>query len=161
MILMYIQDFLKKILNLDYEKKSKIFSHNIPISIKVDTGSKHDSTIFNEQMVDIYKKIPQIFNKTNILIADGAYDSVPLQNLIKKLNFKKLVTNKNIRNLKDKIKINLYDKMLLRKRICVEHSINKFKKFKRIHLRYDRYSEHFKSYIFMASILIIIKNTGL
>ena len=49
--------------------------------------------------------------------------------------------------------------MLLRKRICVEHMINKFKKFKRIQLRYDRYIENFKSFIFTSALLIIIKNT--
>ena len=81
----------------------------------------HDSTILKEQLIDIHNKHPQIFNQTNILIADGAYDSIPLRNLIEKLNLKKLVTNKNIRNLKDKVKIdklniNFYDKMLLRKR---------------------------------------------
>jgi len=137
---------------------------NIPLSIKVDTGVTHDSTILKEQLIDFNKKHPQIFNQTNILIADGAYDSIPLQQLIKKLNLKKLITNKNIRNLKDKIKIDklkisLYDKMLLRKRICVEHMINKFKKFKRIQLRYDRYIENFKSFIFTSALLIIIKNT--
>jgi transposase len=137
---------------------------NIPLSIKVDTGVTHDSTILKEQLIDFNKKHPHIFNQTNILIADGAYDSIPLQQLIKKLNLKKLITNKNIRNLKDKIKIDklkisLYDKMLLRKRICVEHMINKFKKFKRIQLRYDRYIENFKSFIFTSALLIIIKNT--
>ncbi len=39
---------------------------------------------------------------------------------MEELNFKKLVTNKNIRNLKDKVKIDKlninYDKMLLKKR---------------------------------------------
>jgi hypothetical protein len=94
---------------------------NIPLSIRIDTGSTHDSTILKEQLIDIHDKHPQIFNQTNILIADGAYDSIPLRNLIEKLNLKKLVTNKNIRNLKDKVKIdklniNFYDKMLLRKR---------------------------------------------
>ncbi len=52
-------------------------------------------------------------------------------------------------------------KILIRKRIFAEHMIYKFKKFKRIHLRYDCYSKNFKSFIFMASLLIIIKNTGL
>jgi len=45
------------------------------------------------------QKHQQIFNLTNILIADGAYDCIPLQKLTEKLNLKKLVTNKNIRNL--------------------------------------------------------------
>ena len=100
----------------------------------------------------MYQSHPQIFNSTNILIADGAYDSIPLQKLTEKLNLKKLVTNKNIRNLlvllcktccrnldkKIKIKqleMNLYDKMLLRKRLCVEHVINKYKKFTRLALQ--------------------------
>jgi len=111
---------------------------NIPLSIKFDSGIIHDSTIIKEQLLEMHQRHPQIFNPTNILIADGAYDSIPLQKLTGKLNLKKLVTNKNIRNLRDKVKIgqlkmNLYDKMLLRKRICVEHVINKYKKFKRIH----------------------------
>ena len=32
---------------------------------------------------------------------NGAYNSKPLHNLIKELNFKNIITNKNIRNLKD------------------------------------------------------------
>ena len=33
--------------------------------------STHDSTILKEQLIDIHDKHPQIFNQTNILIADG------------------------------------------------------------------------------------------
>ena len=72
---------------------------NIPLSIRIDTGydvyrkallfysrlllltiknmflllkgSTHDSTILKEQLIDIHNKHPQIFNQTNILIADG------------------------------------------------------------------------------------------
>ena len=97
--------------------KNQRFFNNIPLSIRVDTGASHDSSILKEQLIDIHNKHPQIFNRTNILIADGAYDSAPLRVLIDELNLKKLVTNKNIRNLKDKAKIdklniNFYDKML-------------------------------------------------
>ena len=49
--------------------------------------------------------------------------------------------------------------MLLKKRGCVEYVINKFKQFKKIQLRYDRYSKNFISYIFMSALLIVIKNT--
>lgn len=97
-----------------------------------------------------------------------------------------MITNKNIRNLKDiskldSLKLNKYDKMLLKKRGCVEHSrkktlfflearlkelrsfnkhvINRFKQFKKIQLRYDRYSKNFISYIFMSALSIVIKNT--
>jgi hypothetical protein len=42
-----------------------------------------------------------------------------------------MITNKNIRNLKDiskldNLKLNKYNKMLLKKRGCVEHSIKNF-----------------------------------
>jgi|LauGreDrversion4_1035100.scaffolds.fasta_scaffold199720_1 hypothetical protein len=96
-----------------------------------------------------------------------------------------MITNKNIRNLKDvskldNLKLNKYNKMLLKKRGCVEHSIknfvfiearlkerssfnkhviNRFKQFKKIQLRYDRYSKNFISYIFMSALSIVIKNT--
>jgi hypothetical protein len=75
-----------------------------------------------------------------------------------------MITNKNIRNLKDiskldSLKLNKYDKMLLKKRGCVKHVINRFKQFKKIQLRYDRYSKNFISYIFMSALSIVIKNT--
>ena len=147
---------------------------NIPISIHIDTGRKHDVSIIKEQLIDLHNKEPLLFNSTNVLIADGAYsslrerirpsgyDSSPLRELTKKLNLKDVVTNKNIRNCKDKNKINdlqmtLYEKMLLRKRICVEHVINKFKKIKRLNIRFDRYSKHFSNFIYMGALLIILK----
>ncbi len=68
---------------------------------------------------------------------------------------KDVITNKNIRNCKDKENLEtltLYEKMLLRKRICVEHVINRFKKFKRINIRFDRYSKHFSNYIYGSII---------
>lgn len=137
---------------------------NIPLSIKIETGRVHDSTIIKEQLGDLNKNHPQIFNNTNTLVADGAYDSQSLVNLIKELQFKKLITNKNIRNLKDKekiknLKLDLYDKMVLKKRSCVEHVFNNFKNFKRIQLRYDRYIDNFKSYVYLSALLITIKKT--
>jgi hypothetical protein len=89
-----------------------------------------------------------------------------------------MITNKNIRNLKDISKLDKYDKMLLKKRGCVEHSrknfvfleprlkerssfnkhvINRFKQFKKIQLRYECYSKNFISYIFMSTLSIVIK----
>ncbi len=77
-----------------------------------------------------------------------------------------MITNKNIRNCKDKEKLKtltltLYEKMLLRKRICVEHVINRFKKFKRLNIRFDRYSKHFSNFIYLGALLIIFKCTKL
>ena len=82
-------------------------------------------------MDNFHKNYPLLCNQTNTIIADGAYDSKPLHTLIKELNFKNMITNKNIRNLKDiskldNLKLNKYNKMLLKKRGCVEHSIKNF-----------------------------------
>ena len=84
---------------------------NIHISIKIDTGSKHDVTILKEQLIEFSNSHPLLCNENNTIVADGAYDSNPLHKLVKEL-----ITNKNIRNLKDKtkIKLNKYDKMLLK-----------------------------------------------
>ncbi len=139
---------------------------NIPISISIDTGSKHDVSIIKEQLTDLHNKEPLLFNSTNVLIADGAYNSNPLRELSKKLKLKDVITNKNIRNCKDKEKLKtltltLYERLLLRKRICVEHVINRFKKFKRINIRFDRYSKHFSNFIYLGALLIIFKCTKL
>lgn len=139
---------------------------NVPLSIHIDTGIKHDVTIIKEQLVDLHNKEPLLFNSTNVLIADGAYDSNPLRELARKLKLKKVITNKNIRNIKDKTKIDalqipLYDKLLLRKRICVEHVINRFKKIKRLNIRFDRYSAFFSNFVYMGALLIILRITKL
>ena len=73
----------------------------------------------------------------------------------------------------DNLKLNKYNKMLLNKRWCVEHSRKNFiflearfkelhsfnKQFKKIQLRYDHYSKKFIIYIFMSVLSIVIKDT--
>ena len=76
-------------------------------------------TVLEEQLITLNKKHPKIFNSTNILVADAAYDSNKLRELVAKLNFNKIVTGKNIRNTKNKEKIEasqntFYEHMLLK-----------------------------------------------
>jgi hypothetical protein len=71
-------------------------------------------------LVDFHKYHQLLCYQNYTIIDDNAYDSKPLHNLVKELNFKKLITNKNIRNLKDiskiqKLILNKYEKMLLKK----------------------------------------------
>ena len=47
--------------------------------------------------------------------------------------------------------------MILKSRIKIEHMINIYKKFKRLNIRYDKYIDNYKSYLYLASIIIIIK----
>ena len=135
---------------------------NVPISVITSTGSVHDSVILNNQLDILNNKFPILFNENKIILADAAYDSIPLKKKVIDLKLGKLITPKNIRNSKtSNIEINLYEKLLLKKRISIEHTINKYKQFKRCQLRYDKNIKTFNSFIFMVSLIILIKHSGI
>jgi hypothetical protein len=138
----------------------------VPISIDTFNGSCHDALIISKQLNNIHKDFPKLFTNDKILIGDAAYDSNNLKNLAVNLNLGFVLAPTNIRNTKNitKIENNKYnpiDKMLLKSRICVEHIINNYKKFKKISIRYDKYNINYKSYLFLASIFILLKKTNL
>jgi len=94
-------------------------------------------------------------------------DSQKLRVKVEELNLGKLLTHKNRRNycngkqkeIKDIYKIDEY--LLLKQRINVEHSICEYKKYKRCQLRYDRQLNTFSSFVYLASLKILIKKVGL
>jgi len=147
---------------------------NIPVSVSISSGSPHDSTILYNQLDDLHNKHPLLFNKNKTLIADAAYDSQKLRVKVEELNLGKLLTHKNRRNtyiyiytyycngkqkeIKDIYKIDEY--LLLKQRINVEHSICEYKKYKRCQLRYDRQLNTFSSFVYLASLKILIKKVG-
>ena len=115
---------------------------------------------FNKQLDVLHKEHSIIFDNNKILLEDAAYNSSILRYKAKQLNFGKMLTCKNIINSKEPIKeMNLYEKLLLKKRINVEHVINKFKQHKRCQIRYDKYIKNFNSFVYMASLKILIKNS--
>lgn len=129
----------------------------VPISIDSFNGSCHDALIISKQLNNIHKDFPKLFTNDKILIGDAAYDSNNLKNLAVNLNLGFVLAPTNIRNTKNitKIENNKYnpiDKMLLKSRICVEHIINNYKKFKKISIRYDKYNINYKSYLFFRAL---------
>ena len=73
-----------------------------------------------------------------------------------------LLTNKNIINSKKEItKFTLYEKLLLNKRVNVEHAINKYKQVKRCQLRYDKYIKTYNFFVFLSSLRILINKTNI
>jgi len=54
---------------------------------------------------------------------------------------------------------NIYDFLLLKKRITIEHIINNFKQLRRCQLRYDKYIKSFNSFVYLASLSILIKRS--
>jgi transposase len=74
-----------------------------------------------------------------------------------------LITKKNKRNTKDtnklnKLKISNKDKKFLNKRYRIELTNNKLKQYKRINIRYDKYTTNFINYILLGAIDIIINS---
>jgi transposase len=137
--------------------------YDIPISISVNTGSTHDSTILNSQLDELHKAHPILFNNNKILLADAAYDSQKLRDTTAKLNFGKVLTYKNIRNGKKSTLEESYsmtDNLILKKRIGIEHNFSNYKQYRRCQLRYDRIEKNFTGFVYLASLAILIKKVG-
>jgi len=95
-------------------------------------------------------------------LGDSAYDSIPLQNKLTDLNFGRLITPKNKRNIKNEnklkqLKLTTSDKLKLNKRIKIEHTNAKLKQYKRISLRYDKYMKNYKVFVLLACLDIALK----
>ena len=83
---------------------------------------------------------------------------------MKELKIGKLLTGYNKRNTKnpeiiEKNKHPLLDRLMLKTRINIEHSINELKQFNRIKIRNDKYSKNYESYLNLAAIYIILRRT--
>jgi len=133
----------------------------IPLNIDICKGSTNDSKIIINQLIQLSKdKIIKLNNK-NFFIGDAGYDSNNIRLILKENNLGKLITNKNKRNCKNKEllnKLNLskYEKKQLKTRFIIEHTNNRIKQFKRINIRYDKYSNMFINFIYLSSIILLL-----
>jgi len=137
--------------------------NGIPINVKTTNSNIHDVKILSNQLDDLKKEHPLLFNNNNILLGDTAYDSKPLQKQLTELNFGKIITPKNKRNTKDKekinqLKLNTSEKILLKNRIKIEHTNAKLKQYRRISSRYDRYIKNYKVFVLLGCLDILLKN---
>lgn len=124
----------------------------VPLSVLVNSGNIHDSKFINEHMNDIFI-INKNFNKSNILLADKAYEGKNIRTSLKTFNYKLFVPAK--KNSKIKYPFN---KKLYKKRIIIEHSFQKLKVFRRIQLRYDSDIETYLSFLYLATSFLIFNN---
>lgn len=125
-----------------------------PLDIQLYNSSTYDSKILSLHLdnVNFFKK-----NNNNILLGDTGYDSNPIRDKLEKIKFGKLIAPKNTRNCKDPILLKTFklcdkDKKLLKHRIKIENSFAQLKAFKRINIRYDKYSKNFFNYIILAAL---------
>ena len=141
-----------------------IDSYGIPIDCNVYKSSINDAKIADMQINNIIINHPLLCLNNNVLVGDAAYDSNNIREKLKNNKIGTLLTPKNKRNIKnkdilEKQKLTLIEKLILNKRILVEHTINKYKQFKRINIRYDKKSINYKTFLCMTSYLIFNKLT--
>ena len=135
---------------------------NVPLIVNTYESKINDALILNNQLDEFHKLFPFIENK--IFLGDSAYDSLKLKEKISTLIKSQLLTPKNKRNIKDENKIKqielaLIDKQILKSRIYIEHTINEFKKFKRLSTRYDKYIKNYNQFLYLAALYILINKT--
>lgn len=96
-------------------------SEGVPLNIECYKGNKHDSTIFMDQIKNI--KLDKI--KNSYFLADGAYDTKEIKNLLKNELHYKILIKENKRNNKNK-------KEIYKNRLSIERTFNRIKNNKKI-----------------------------
>ena len=137
----------------------------IPIIYKITSSNDHDSPIFYNLIDKISILYPSLCNNNNKFIGDSAYDSNFIREKLKKHNLGLLICERNIRNTKnkeliEKNKLTLLEKMLLKSRAKIEHLNKKLKDNKNIAIRYDKYMITYKNYVILALIKIAYSIIG-
>ncbi len=134
----------------------------IPLNANIYNVSIYDSKILDGQLDDFVKNNKILLNNKNILLGDAGYDSHKLREKLIKNKIGMLLTSKNKRNIKDKnklkaLELSIDEKLLLKKRIKIEHTNAHLKQYKRLAIRYDKYSKNYQVFLHMACINIILK----
>ena len=137
--------------------------NGIPLMANIYNGSTYDSKILDIQLNDFIIKYPKMLTNNNILLGDAGYDSNKLKDKVKNNNIGVLLTARNRRNIKDKnkleaLKLSDKEKQLLKNRIKVEHVNAQLKKYKRLSIRYDKYSNNYTLFLHLSCIDIILRH---
>jgi transposase len=133
-----------------------------PLDASIYPGSKHDSTIYLDQLDDksLVNRNLEVKHR-GILLADKGYDSSKIRNKLTKKCFTPTVPF-NKRNTKDKGKIKHQcgkHNKIYKSRILIEQTLMKLKKKQEISVRYDRKTITYKGFVMLAVIDIIQKST--
>ena len=135
----------------------------IPLLANIYNGSTYDTKILDNQLNIFIDKHKMLLTNNNILLGDAGYDSNKLKLKVIDNKIGLLLTARNKRNIKDKIKLDALklsedNKNLLKKRIKIEHINAQLKQYKRISIRYDKYAINYQLFIHLACIDIILKH---
>jgi len=138
-------------------------SNGIVLSSVIFPGNRNDSIFAKDTissiLIDIFPKKHQNHNRCKqYLLADGAYYSNDIINSCKLLGYHTLIPqNKHVKDPKKIITWNKYEKSTYSKRIKVENHFCWIKKNRRLKNRYERYSENFGGFLYLAYLKLISK----
>ena len=111
-----------------------------PLRFILTGGEAHDITTAPELLADL---------QAGAVIADRAYDSNALRELITEAGAEAIIPSKRSRSITIP-----HDKLAYRLRNRIERFINKLKHFRHIATRYDRRAIHFLACLHLASAMI-------
>jgi ribosomal protein S16 len=128
-------------------------SEGVPLNIGCYKGNKHDSIIFMDQIKNI--KLDKI--KNSYFLADGAYDTKEIKNLLKnELHYKILIKENKRNNKNKKEKMTESEIEIYKNRLSIERTFNRIKNNKKIMYRYEKNIINFIGIIYYAYMDIII-----
>jgi transposase len=122
--------------------------NGLPLSIFIDKGSKHDLSFLNNHIKD--SNFIRNNNNYKILLADKAYESKEYRNILNNHNCKLMIPKK-----KNMTANYYFDKIIYKKRIIIENTFQKLKVFRKVFIRYDRLFSNYKSFVFLASAILV------
>jgi hypothetical protein len=162
-------DLVTNNIQLKKHKSSKITiitdDFKVPLYFKLTDSNKHDSSVCYDELDIFSKRYPLLCTNNKKFIADAGYDSTKIEQKLKDNNLGVLICDKNKRNTKNpeklkNLKLDLYSKMLLRKRSKIEHVNNSIKHNKTINIRYEKYSKYYNSFVLIAICKIAFIKIG-
>ena len=135
--------------------------NGVPLNMKLSSGNINDAKIFNKQLDSNNLVNITLENKNkSVILADKAYDSSILRQKILDKKYKRLIVPMNKRNIKNpKLikKMTKRDKNVFNHRSVIERKINTIKRYKRINIRYDKYSSSYMGFVYLSCIMEIFK----
>jgi transposase len=121
-----------------------------PLSIHFLKGNYHDTKCFPKHIRDAKTITPSI-KKT--IIADKAYASNKNYNLLSNNNFDHIIPPRKNMKLAKTYK---YDSDQYKKRIKIEHIFGRFKLFRRVDQRNDKFLRNYSGFVYLAFTCIAI-----
>lgn len=134
-------------------------SKGIPLNAGIYEGNRYDSAILREQLDDKNTNMIGTEIRKKTFMADKGYDSSIIREKLKEKGYNVIIPY-NKRNTKDKNKekkLNEKEK-IYRKRVQIEYTFMKMKRYRRTDVRYDKKKETYETFVMLSLLCILIRS---